>query len=65
MEQIAGSAMFIAHDRRGGMQMAPAIELSALQDAADGGGAQAGGLRDLIGRMKLATQSDDLDGQLR
>ena len=38
MEQIAGSGMFIAHDGRSGMQVTPAVEMSALQDAADGGG---------------------------
>ena len=39
MQQIAGS----------GMQMTPAVQLSALQDATDGGGAEMGGLGDLIG----------------
>ena len=49
MQQIAGSGMLIAHDRRSGMEMTPAVQLSALQDATDGGGAEAGGLRDVIG----------------
>ena len=33
MEQIAGSGMLVAHDRGSGMQMTPAVQLSALQDA--------------------------------
>ena len=53
MEQIAGSGMFVAHHRRSGMQIAPAVEMSALQNAADGGGTEAGGLGDLIGGMQL------------
>ena len=48
MQQIAGSGMLVAHDGRGGMEMAPAVQLSALQDATDGGGAEMGGLGDLI-----------------
>ena len=58
MQQIAGSGMLVAHDRRRGMQMTPAVQLSALQDATDGGGAEAGGLGDVIGGAQLAT--DDL-----
>src|SRR5579863_3465428 len=42
MEQIAGSRMLITHDRWGGMEMAPAVEMSAPQDAADSGGAEMG-----------------------
>jgi len=60
MQQIAGSGMLVAHDRRRGMQMTPAVQLSALQDATDGGGAEAGGLGDVIGGAQLATQADDL-----
>ena len=60
VEQIAGSGMFIAHHGRSGMQMAPAVEMSALQDAADGGGTELGGLGDLISGTKLTPQSDDL-----
>jgi hypothetical protein len=65
MEQIAGSGMFIAHDGRSGMEMAPAVEMSAPEDATDGGGAEMGGLGDLIGGTQLATPSDDLGNQLR
>jgi len=49
MKQIAGSGILVAYDRRSGMQMTPAVQLSALQDAADGGGAEMGGLGDVIG----------------
>ena len=49
MEQIAGSGVFVTHHRWRGMQMTPAVQLSALQDAADGGGAEMGGLGDVIG----------------
>ena len=48
MEQITGSGMLVAHDGRSGMEMTPAVQPSAPQDAADGGGAQMSGLRDLI-----------------
>jgi hypothetical protein len=54
MQQIAGSGMFIAHHWRSGMQVAPAVEMSAAQDAADGGGTKSGGLSDLIGGAQLA-----------
>ncbi len=65
MEQIAGSGMLVAHDGRSGMEVAPAIEMSPLQNAADGGGAEAGGLGDLIGGVQLAPQGNDLGDQLR
>jgi hypothetical protein len=45
--------------------MAPAVEMSAPEDAADSGGAEMGGLGDLIGGTQLATQCDDLSDQLR
>ena len=65
MEQIAGSGMFIAHDGRSRMEMTPAVETSALQNAADGSGAKASGLGDLIGGAQIAAQSYDLGDQLR
>ena len=65
MQQIAGSGMLVAHHRGSGVQMTPAVQLSALQDATDGGRAEAGGLRDVIGGAQLATQADDLSDQLR
>src|ERR1051326_4978254 len=64
VEQIAGSGMLVAHDGWGGMQVAPAVEMSTLQNAADGGGAEAGGLGDLIGGAQLAPQGNDLGYQL-
>jgi hypothetical protein len=65
MEQIAGSRMFITHDGRSGMQMAPAVEMSPPEDAAYGGGAEMSGPGNLIGGEQLATQGDDLRDQLR
>src|SRR6266446_5775033 len=65
VQQIAGSGMLVAHDGRSGMQVAPAVEMSPLQNAADGGGAEAGGLGDLIGGTQLAPQGNDLGDQLR
>src|SRR5258708_27747311 len=58
-------AAFITHHRRRGMEMAPAVEMSALQDAADGGGTELGGLSDAIGGMQLTPQGDHLFGQRR
>ena len=37
MEQVARRGMFITHDGWGGMEMAPAVEMSPLENAADGG----------------------------
>ena len=54
MKQISGSSVFITHDGRSGMEMAPAVELSPLKNAADGGGAEMGGLGDLIGGAEFA-----------
>src|ERR1700675_2578060 len=65
MEQIAGSGMLVAHDGRGGMQVAPAVEMSPLKNTADGCGAEASGLGNLIGGTQIAAQSDDLGDQLR
>ncbi len=65
MEQIAGSGMLIAHDRRSGMEMTPTVEMSPLKNAADGGGAEMGGLGDLIGGAEFAAQGNDLGDQLR
>jgi hypothetical protein len=65
MEKIAGSGVFITYHQGRGMQVTPAVEMSALQDAADRGGTEMGGLRDGIGRTQLATQSNDLSDQLR
>ena len=51
--------MFVAHHRRSRMQIAPAVEMSAPQDAADGGGTESGAARDLIGGTMLATEFND------
>jgi len=60
MKQIAGSGMFIADHWRGRMQIAPAAEMGALQDAADSSGTEPGSLGDLISGAMLATQSENL-----
>src|SRR5258708_30724752 len=58
-------AAFITHHRRRGMEMTPAVEMSALQDATDGGGTELGGLGDAIGGMQLTPQGDHFFGQRR
>ena len=63
MEKIAGSGVFITYHQGRGMQVTPAVEMSALQDADDGGGAELGGVGDAIGGMQLAPQGDDFFGQ--
>ena len=65
MEQIAGSGMLVAHDWRSGMQVAPAVEMSPLENTADGGRTETSRLSNLIGGAQLATERDDLSGQLR
>jgi hypothetical protein len=40
--------------------MTTAVELSTLQDSADGGGTELGGLGDAIGGVRLTPQGDDL-----
>ena len=60
VQQIARGRMLVAHDGRSRVQVAPAVEMSAPENAADGRGAEMGGLGDLIGREQLATQGDDL-----
>jgi hypothetical protein len=59
MEKIAGKGMFITHDRRQRMQIAPAAETSAAQNTADGGGTESGASRNLIGRTLLTAEFDD------
>jgi len=65
VQQIARGRMLVAHDGRSRVQVAPAVEMSLLQNAADGGRAEAGGLGDLIGGAQLAPQGNDLGDQLR
>src|ERR1700675_1464220 len=60
MEQIAGSGMFVAHDGRGGMQIAPATEPSAAQNAADGSRTDGGAACDLIAGSMLTSQMKDV-----
>jgi len=48
VEQVSRGGMFVAHPGRSRVQMAPAVEMSALQNAADGGGTEMGGLGDLV-----------------
>src|SRR5581483_5701797 len=57
--------MLVAHHRRSGMQMTPAVELRAAEDAADGGGAEAGGLGNLVSGTQLATKRDHLRHEQR
>jgi hypothetical protein len=45
------------------VQIAPAVQMSAPQNAADGGGAEPGGAGDLVGRSQLAAIGEDLRGQ--
>jgi hypothetical protein len=56
MEKIAGEGMLIAHDRRQGMQIAPAAETSTAQNAADGGRTESGALCNVIGRTMLTAK---------
>jgi hypothetical protein len=66
MEQIAGSGMFVAHDGWGRMQIAPATETGAAQNAADGGRTDGGTTRDLIpGCVAAAQINDAVDHRLR
>ena len=65
VEQVAGRRMFVAHDRWGGMEMTPAVEMGAMENAADGGGTEMSGLGDLISGMQLAAKRDHLSHQLR
>jgi hypothetical protein len=48
MQHISREGMFITHHRRAGMQIAPAMQSGALQDAADGGRAETDGLGDAV-----------------
>ncbi len=45
------------------MQIAPAAEMGAAQDAADGGGTESGGACDLVGGTLPPPQLDDLIDQ--
>jgi hypothetical protein len=56
VEEIAGKRMLIADDGRRGMQIAPAAETSAAQNAADGGRAESGAACNVIGRTMLTAE---------
>src|SRR5258708_30392208 len=58
MQQISRVRMFIAHHRRSGMQITPAIQMSPPQNAAHGGGTECGGLGNLISRAMLPPDCD-------
>ena len=48
-----------------GMEMTPAVEMSPLENTADGGRTETSRLSNLIGGAQLTTQGDDLSDQLR
>lgn len=60
VKQVAGMWVFIAAHGHDGVQVAHAVEMVAAQDAADGGAAQAGGLRDVHAGPTLSPQHEDL-----
>ncbi len=60
MEQVAGGGMFVALYRRTRLQIADTAESMAAEDAADGGPAQAYGLRDPAAGPALAAQKQNL-----
>ncbi len=60
MQQISWEGMLITYHGRTGMQIAPAAQLRALQNAADRGRAESQGLGDAITGLELTTLGDDL-----
>src|ERR1035438_1237349 len=65
MQQISGTGVLIALHRGSGVEIAPATEMGAAEDAADGGRTQSGGVGDVIGGTLLAPQFDDALAQPR
>ena len=63
MKHVAGSGMFVADHGRSRMEIAPAAEPDAPQDAADGSGTETCGLGDLISGAMLTAQGDDFIDQ--
>lgn len=59
VEKISGKRMLIAHHRGQRMQIAPAAETGAAQNAADGGRTESGALRNLISRTMLAAEFEN------
>src|SRR5258706_8649501 len=64
VQQIARGRMLVAHDGRSRVQVAPAVEMSPLQNAADGGGAEAGGVGGLISGAQIAPPGNEPGGQI-
>ena len=56
MQQIAGSGVLVANHGRSRLQVADAIQTQTAENAANGGAAQAGGLRDVQTGEALAAQ---------
>jgi hypothetical protein len=56
VEQVAWMRVFVADDGRGGMEIAPATEMSTAQDSTDGGGAESGALSDLVSGSVLTAK---------
>src|ERR1035438_214363 len=65
MQQISGTGVLIALHRGSGVEIAPATEMGAAEDAADGGRTQSGGVGDVIGGTLLAPQVDAALAQAR
>jgi len=62
VQQIARTGMLVAHHGRGGMQIAPAIQMSTPQDPANGGRTKSGALGDLIARATFAAELNHSSG---
>lgn len=60
VQQISWGRMFITHHWRTGMQIAPATQTLAPQNAADRGRAEAQGLCDAIAGLEFPALGDDL-----
>ena len=63
VEQITRVGMLVAHDGRGGMQVAPAVEMARRRMRLTVAGTEAGGAGDLVAGRGLAAQGDDLIDQ--
>src|SRR5712692_5919883 len=65
VQQVPGRGVFITHRGWSWMQIAPATQTGAPQDTAHRGGAESGGLGDLVSRAILPAQFDDAGGEER
>jgi hypothetical protein len=63
VQPITGMWVFVAAHRHDRLQVAPAVEMVAAQDAADSGAAQAGGLGDAHAGPTLRTCEWHLNNQ--